>query len=263
MISIIKKTLLLLGCALPVLFCALKSKGQTIRIVAYNIHHGCDINEKLQLTSIADLIKKSKAQIVGLEEVDSVCKRSENTDQAKILATLTGMHYAYVRHFAFDGGSYGLALLSKYPISGLVNNRLPVLTDENGNTRAFLTATLQLSKKEQLMVGVVHLDYRNDDSRATQSRIIVNMFANKKIPVLFLGDLNAAPDSKPIVNLKGLFTDTNQSGYLTFPSDHPKEKIDYIMVNTGHYLKTVKEPKYNVQYSDHLPILSDVKLIFK
>lgn len=245
---------------LNLLFFSISGTSQTIRIMAYNIHHGCDTSEKLQLQNIAELIKKSRVEIVGLEEVDSVCNRSGNTDQAKILGELTGMHYAYVRHFSFDGGSYGLALLSKFPISELKNIRLPVITAENGSTRALLTATLKLPKEKNIIVGVAHLDYRSDSSRLRQSQIILQMFKNEKKSILLLGDLNAYPGSKEIYSLKKLFTDTNASGYLTFPAFHPKEKIDYIMVNKNHYKKTIEEPLFNVQYSDHLPVLSLVKL---
>lgn len=228
--------------------------------MAYNIHHGCDTGETLQLQNIADLIKKSKAAIVGLEEVDSVCKRSGNTDQAKILGALTGMYCVYVRHFAFDGGSYGLALLSKFPVAGVENCRLPVITAENGNTRAFLKATLKLPKGKKMIVGVAHLDYRNDSSRLRQSKIIIQMFKNIKDPVLLLGDLNANTDSKEIINLKKIFIDTNSPKYVTFPASAPKEKIDYIMISKDHYLKTVEEPFLNVPYSDHLPILSSIRI---
>ncbi|MEO9144642.1 MAG: endonuclease/exonuclease/phosphatase family protein [Ginsengibacter sp.] len=234
--------------------------AQTLRILSYNIHHGCDTSEKLQLQNMADLIRKSNVDIVGLEEVDSVCKRSENTDQAKILGKLTGMHYVFVRHFAFEGGSYGLALLSKYPISDLENNRLPVLTQENGNTRAFLTATLHVPHHKKILVGVAHLDYRDDSSRVHQSAIILNMFKDKKMPVLLLGDLNAAPESKAVLRLKELFTDANRTDYKTFPAGHPREKIDYILVNKDHYLKTIDEPFYDVLFSDHFPIGATIEI---
>jgi endonuclease/exonuclease/phosphatase family metal-dependent hydrolase len=195
-----------------------------------------------------------------LTEVDSVCKRSGNTDQAKILAELTGMHYTYVRHFAFDGGSYGLALLSKFPITNTKNNRLPVLTTDNGNTRAFLTSDLTLPGNKKVIAAVAHLDYRSDSSRMDQSEIIVNMFKDEKVPVLLLGDLNAGPQSVSILTLKSLFVDTNRPDYFTYPVTEAINKIDYILVNKMHFKKTVDEPFYDVQFSDHLPILSMIKL---
>lgn len=236
--------------------------GQVLHIIAYNIHHGCDIHEKLQLKNIAALIKESNSEIVALEEVDSVCTRSGNTDQAKILGKLTAMHYCFVRHFPFQEGAYGVALLSKYPISNLVNNRLPISATENGiSSTALLTADVQINPKHSIKVLVAHLDYRNSASRINQSKIIFNFIHATKQPVILLGDMNATPESQTIQNLTHFFVDANKPGYLTFSSDTPKIKIDYIMVDKKHYDRTLAEPRFDsVQYSDHLPILADVKI---
>lgn len=248
---------------LCIIFYTITGHSQRIRVIAYNIHHGCDTSEKLQLQNIARLIKKSKAEIVGLVEVDSMCRRSGNTDQAKILGKLTGMHYAYVRHFSFDGGSYGLALLSKFKISDVTNARLPVSTGENGNTRAFLTAALHTGNKKEIVVGVAHFDYRSDSSRLRQSQIVTEMFKNEKDPVLLLGDLNATPSSTEIMSLTDLFTDTNSDTLLTYPAHRPEKKIDYILADKKHYLKTEKELVYPTNYSDHLAIFSSIILTGK
>jgi endonuclease/exonuclease/phosphatase family metal-dependent hydrolase len=229
-------------------------------MLTYNIHHGCDANEKLKLQGIARVIKTSQADIVGLEEVDSVCKRSAHTDQAKFLARLTGMHYAYVRHFAFEDGSYGLALLSRFPIKCIANRRIPVLTKENGDTRALLWAKLQLSPDRELIVMVAHLDYRSDISRMHQAELIVNMLKDQDSPVILMGDLNAQPDSKTISILKKGFIITGSAYNLTFPSDKPVKKIDYILADKNHNIKTISESVYQVLYSDHRPLSAAIKL---
>lgn len=237
-----------------------QGKSQSLHILSYNIHHGCDIHEKLQLKGIADIITKSKADIVGLEEVDSVCNRSGNTDQAKILSELTGLHYAYVRHFAFDSGSYGLALLSRFPITKVINKRLPVLTQINGNTRALLWAKVELSSGKEILVLVAHLDYRSDSSRRRQSKIITGLVKKEHTPVILLGDLNATPDSKTISNLNRYFKDTNSPDDFTYPADGPEKKIDYILVDKRHFIKTLNGGVYKVNYSDHRPIFSEIRL---
>ena len=64
-------------------------KAQTLRVMSYNIHIGENAANEDQLKNIADFIKSSKADIVGLQEVDSVCKRSGKVDQMKFLAENT------------------------------------------------------------------------------------------------------------------------------------------------------------------------------
>ena len=244
------------------LFSAARSQKKTLHIMAYNIHHGCDIHETLQLNNIAALIKKSGAEIIGLEEVDSVCTRSGKTDQAKILGELTGMNYYFVRHFPYQGGAYGLALLSKYPVSTITNNRIPISATENGiSSTAVLTAGIKINNKDSIKVLVAHLDYRSNASRIHQSKVIFNFINASKQPVILLGDMNATPKSETIQNLTHFFADANKQNYLTFPSDSAKTKIDYILIDKEHFVKTLAAPRFDsVQYSDHLPVLADVEI---
>lgn len=238
-----------------------EASGQALRVMAYNIHHGCDIHERLQLKQIATLIRQDRADIVGLVEVDSVCRRSGKTDQSAILGKMTGMHVAYVRHFAFEGGAYGLALLSRFPITQVVNERIPVMTDENGDTtRALLSAELKMPGNKRLHVLVAHLDYRSDPSRVRQVAFLSRLLNGSPGPVMMLGDLNANPDSRPIRALKSRFVDANSSKDKTYPSDAPSEKIDYILVDKAHFGKTLRDTVYPVQFSDHRPIAADLTL---
>lgn len=202
---------------------------------------------------MADVITASGADIVGLQEVDSVCFRSGQIDQAKQLAGLTGMNYAYVRHFAFEGGSYGQALLSKYPISNVVNHRLSIASDPPGETRAFLVAEVSVSSTANWLVGVAHLDYRNEDSRINQAMQIKEIFKASDAPGILVGDMNANPDSRVIADLREDFIDTQPDDFFTFPAIYPKKKIDYIFVDSPS-MKIIKTEVIPVEYSDHRPV---------
>ncbi len=237
------------------------ANGQTLNVMSYNIHHGCDIHEKLQIKQIAALIQKDNADIVGLVEVDSVCHRSRRTDQPALLAEMTGMHVRFVRHFAFEGGAYGLALLSRFPILEITNERIPIMTDENGDsTRAFLLATLALPGDKRLKVGVAHLDYRSRVSRIRQVKRVLKLLEDKDVPVMILGDLNATPDSPPVKLLESRFVDVNKPGDKTYPSKGPDKKIDYIMADKQNFVSTLKDTVYPVRYSDHLPIAARIRI---
>lgn len=240
----------------------MQTHGQTLHVMAYNIHHGCDVKEQLQLKQIASLIDHHKADIVGLVEVDSACRRSGNTNQPEILAKETGMHVAFVRHFEFQGGAYGLALLSRFPISDVRNVRLPIMSNENGDsTRALLVADMRVPRVGKLRVMVAHLDYRKEASRERQVNVLLNTIKDFDYPVMILGDLNAAPTSPAIQKLKTKFKDVNRANNLTFPSDAPSEKIDYIMLDKKHPVKTITDTVYPVQYSDHRPISATIKFL--
>lgn len=238
-----------------------KTRSRTLRVMSYNIHHGCDANGQLQLKEIASLINEDSADIIGLIEVDSVCRRSDKTNQPALLGKMTSRHVAFVRHFPFDGGAYGLALLSKFPITGVKNVRIPVMTDENGDTtRALLFAQLTLPDQQQITVAVAHLDYRSKVSRIRQTNFLMDLIKSRSEPVLLLGDLNATPGAASIQELKTTFVDANKSNDKTYPGKSPNKKIDYIMVSKPHFVKTLRDTVYPVKFSDHLPIAATIMI---
>ena len=230
-----------------------------LTIMTYNIHHGKDVDGLDQLTKIAEVIRQSGADIVGLQEVDSVCLRSGRTDQAKKLAELTGMYHAFVRHIAYEGGAYGMALLSKYPIRSIKNHRLPIASDIPGETRAFLTAEIKISKQKKWLTGVAHLDYRDANSRKKQAEQIISIFEQSALPGILVGDLNAMPTQDEIAPVLFSFQDTQPDDSFTFPATQPARKIDYILIRQSHPVRVLKREVIPVSYSDHLPVITTIQ----
>lgn len=71
-----------------------------------------------KLNEVAAAIKESAADIVGLQEVDMVCKRSGLQDQPALLSHLTGLPYYYFsKAMDYSGGQYGTLILSRYKIT--------------------------------------------------------------------------------------------------------------------------------------------------
>jgi len=237
------------------------SQAQTLKVMSYNIHVGQDASNRDQLQNIADFIKSSNVDIVGLQEVDSVCNRSGKVDQMKFLAENTGMYYAYARHFAFDGGSYGIGILSKCPIKNTIDHRIILTSDgkADGATRALLTATLFSGKKE-IMFATVHMDYRDSNSRFAQSQELVRLLEKITLPVILTGDFNAEPGTKEISNLQSILTDTGINSDFSYPALKPRKKIDFVMVSKGSLVRVKRVEVTPVLYSDHLPVTSVFKI---
>lgn len=226
-----------------------------LKVMSYNIHRGQDSSNEDKLLDMAKFIRECNADIVGLQEVDSVCYRSGNIDQAKVLAKITGMNYTFVRHFAFQGGAYGQAILSKFPIKKVWNHRLPIKSDKPGATTAFLSAMIYVKNKDWL-VGVVHLDYRDANSRESQAHQINSIYNNLKTPCILMGDMNDEPDSKTLSILLQNFNDTQPDDFYTFPVGSPVKKIDYILINHPENIKIKESEVLDVNFSDHYPIVT-------
>lgn len=230
-------------------------KAQTISVMSYNIHIGQNSADQDKLKEIAQYIRESKAGIVGLQEVDSVCNRSGKIDQMKFLAEQTGMYYAYSRHFAFDGGSYGLGILSRYPLEEIRDLRISLSSTGKPETRSLLTADFKKGHKKYTF-ATVHMDYRDSGSRQVQSEEIVRKFSDNINPVILTGDLNARPGTKEIEILENAFTDVSKLSGPTYPAVKPLNKIDYIMVNKGRVKQIKLQKADRIDFSDHIPVLS-------
>src|SRR5690348_4890030 len=86
-----------------------------ITVLTYNIHHGAGTDGKYDLSRVADVIKKSGADLVALQEVDKGTKRTKD-DQPAELEKLTGLHAVFGNAMNYDGGEYGDLILSRYPV---------------------------------------------------------------------------------------------------------------------------------------------------
>lgn len=255
-----KKILLLIG-----FICLIATtKAQELKVMTYNIHHGANAANEDRLDELAQFIKSSGADLVGLQEVDSVCKRSGNVDQMKRLGELTGMYFAFVRHLAYDGGAYGQGMLSKYPITAIENYRITLLKkDGPKDTRALISAKVTLPYQKQLIFASVHFAL-DAPSRLIQSDETINYLRNNKIPVILTGDLNATPDQKEIVNLEKYFAKTDTEQRFTFPVDGASKKIDYIFVSKKFFKRTVNYKVFDdAKASDHLPAMATLELTAK
>ena len=132
----------------------------SLTVLAYNIHHGEGVDKRLDLRRIAALIVETGADVVALQEIDDGCRRTDGLDQARRLAELTGMHHAFGPFFDYQGGRYGMALLSRLPMEDVRNIRLP----DGAEPRAALAATVQTADGHRATVCGVHL-YRTPEER--------------------------------------------------------------------------------------------------
>ncbi len=243
------------------MLCSAKTLAQSqFKVMSFNIHHGANTDDAGTLDKMADLIKSSGADIVALQEVDSVCKRSGDVDQARYLGEKTGMFYAFVRHFSYDGGSYGQALLSRFPITSTQNERLPVYSGKPGTEVALLVSKIKISKKLDLNVAVAHLDYRNEASRLKQADTLYKVLDVYKGYLILMGDMNATPESETMLKLSEKFRMTHEPGQFTFPAKSPTKKIDYILIRKGKAFKNKDAQVLANESSDHRAISSVLAL---
>lgn len=232
--------------------------SQHLKVISYNIHHGANSTEEITLEQIGEYIKNSGADLVGLQEVDSLCRRSGSQDQMKMLAEMTGMHYAFYRHFAYDGGAYGLGILSKSPILKQRNQRITSFKDGKEQSLAQLSVKVAIGES-QLLFSTVHLAL-DQGTRLIQVREVLEHL-NGNLPVILTGDFNALPDTEEIQLIDQVYPMQDKSLQPTFPYQQPVKKIDYIFADPriGRALTKIRVP-LEILHSDHLPLEAEFSL---
>lgn len=218
-------------CVLCVLCGAKHSQAelpQELRVVTYNIHHGEGTDGKLDLERIAAAINAEKPDLVGLNEVDQGCGRSQGIDEPAVLAKLTDMTHVFEKNIDHDGGKYGNAILSRLPIVRHENHKLP--SDYEGEQRGVLEVEVG-DANDSLLFLCTHLDYRpNDHERLASIETIEKLVAARDgKPVVLVGDLNAVPESKVMETFAKTWARSNSKPLATFPAAKPEKQIDYVL----------------------------------
>lgn len=238
----------------------LESNGNIfeLELMTYNIHHGVGIDGKLDLQRISSVIEKSGADIIGLNEVDLVRKRTAYNNQVSYLAKNLDMNYTYGPSKKSYPGSYGNAILSKYPIINTENYPLPIINKDMGETRSLLKAEIEISRDKTIYVLLTHLSLDKDE-RKKQVKWIDDFIKDLSKPYILMGDFNA--DLSEILNY--LDCDSNRMipmirGVKTYPASNPISDIDLFFSDAQ--LELVEGYSIKSNASDHLPVYVKYRL---
>ncbi|MFA6945400.1 MAG: endonuclease/exonuclease/phosphatase family protein, partial [Pedobacter sp.] len=209
---------------------AQKSTSNELKIMSYNIHIGNPPSKPglIDMEAIINAIKTEDPDLIALQEVDVNTARSGKINQADIIARKLGMNFFFAKAIDHDGGDYGVALLSKFPISETKIHRLTTVAGSGGEPRVIATARIQLKSGKYIRFGATHLDHlKNPVNREAQIEEINKIGAEEKLPFIIAGDLNAVTESTVIQKLDQVFMRTCSTCDPTFPVVTPNRTIDF------------------------------------
>lgn len=231
----------------------------TIRVLSFNILHGATTKEDFDLEKIASVIKATNPDLVAMQEVDFKTNRAKNYDLVTELGWRTKMAPLFGIAMPYDGGAYGEGILSKMPILASRNVALP--HSPGNEPRAALEVLVQLESGDTIAFIGTHLEHQETSpDRIDQAKMINEVFGENKYPSILAGDLNASPESEPISILKALWTDASGND-MTYPSDNPSIKIDYIMYRPAEKWERIETKVICDEVaSDHCVVLSVLRL---
>ena len=244
-----KKNLLFIFAAL---FIFSAQAQNTLKLMSYNIKNANGMDNVCNFQRIANVINNTSPDVVAIQEVDSMTNRSGQKYVLGEIAERTQMHGYFAPAIDYDGGKYGIGLLTKQVPLRLQTLPLP------GREEA---RTLILAEFADYIYCCTHMSLTEEDRM--KSLELVKAFTSSSTKPLFLaGDMNAEPESGFIKKLQKDFQILSNPKQHTFPAPDPKETIDYIATlkqNAKGFAvisaKVINEP----MASDHRPILVELR----
>ncbi|GGJ60270.1 endonuclease/exonuclease/phosphatase family protein [Virgibacillus salexigens] len=245
-----------------------------MNVATYNIAAGRGTDGAYDLMRIAEAIRETEADIIGLQEVDINWGNRSNYDHMmERLAEELDMYYYFapIYDLAPETGreerrQFGVGLLSKYPIIDAANREITRLSTQDPNpapslSPGFLEATVNVNGAH-VSVYVTHLDYRSDPFvREMQVSDMRDIMLENTYSIL-VGDMNARPTAPELSPLFQRFTDAwgiNEAPGFTYPATNPDRRIDYIF--TSQRMEVEGSHTYQTNAADHLPVVAEVKVI--
>ena len=239
------------------------ARGKTLlSVMTYNIHVGVGVDKRQDLARIADVIKSERPDLVGLQEVDRGVERTGRVDEIKELARLTGMEYAFAHNLDYQGGQYGVAVLSRFPILAVDHRRY--LNTREPQRRGFIRVEVEV-KGRRVSFVTTHLDWQHEDGRLFEARQLLDALASINGPVIVTGDFNEESNGGAYqLMLKSGFADAWSQTRLgiaelpgdgaTYPADKPSKRIDFIFYRVDGKTRSLGEAVLNTSASDHRPL---------
>jgi endonuclease/exonuclease/phosphatase family metal-dependent hydrolase len=252
-----------------------------VRLATFNILHGRSPTDgRVDVPRFAGAVRDLNADILALQEVDRDQPRSHLTDLTAVAAEAMGaVAHRFVAALSGTPGatwiaatgeeqpgaaSYGIALLSRYPVRRWQVSRLPGIPFRfpmwlpgprkvlvvHEEPRAAVIAEIE-TPLGGLTVANTHLSYVPGWNRRQLRRLRRDLAAFEG-PLVLMGDLNMTPPGPAAL-----------TGYAplaherTFPADRPDRQLDHILAREPLgpvYLSAARD----LQLSDHRALLVDL-----
>ncbi len=229
-------------------------------VVSYNIRHGRGIDDRVDLPRTAAVLKALSPDIIALQEVDHRVMRSDYVPQADSLGKLLGMDATFGSFFDYQGGEYGMAILSRWPILATTPIQLP----DGNEPRIALRADIALPDGDTIAVINVHFDWvDNDTLRVAQARVLAAVLDTVSLPWLLLGDFNDTPESRTLAlfTSRAVAAEKPGNNRFTFSATEPVKELDFIFAAPQDEWQVGTARVVDEQVaSDHRPVVAGIVL---
>ena len=254
--------------------------AEIMRLATFNILHGRTVDDGVHMDRLRSCVTTLEPDVLALQEVDRDQERSGRADLTAVAAEAMGAaEHRFVAAISGTPGAtwmaatgreqpgtaaYGIALLSRYPVSSWQVLRLPripvrfpmylpgprrvLMVHEEPRTAVVARIETPLGA---ITVASTHLSFVPGWNRL-QLRRLVHDLAGFPGPRILAGDLNLlAPAAHRWSGMRPL------AHGATFPAPEPTRQLDHILTDDRRlYARTCDAPLMPI--SDHRALVADI-----
>lgn len=228
-----------------------------VDVATYNIHRCIGMDWRHDAERVANVIRELDSDVVGLQEVDARYHIEDGDDQAEYLAGATGMTAVSGPALVHHRGSYGNAILTRWPVKAVRRVEIGVIGRE---PRAVLDVDLAVAGIPMRVV-VTHFGLRSRERRLQTEMLVRTLGPKNEGCTVLLGDFNEwAPMGHTLRRLNAVLG--RSPAVRSFPARLPTLALDRIWVSPAAALVRLHVHRSSLasRASDHLPVRGTVEL---
>jgi endonuclease/exonuclease/phosphatase family metal-dependent hydrolase len=230
--------------------------GREFVVATYNVHRWTGLNGRARPdpARAGFVISELDADVIALQEV---LRPLEGPDPLQVLADALGFHVAFAATRVHKRGELGNAILSRWPLAGVLMIDLSFSRLER---RVAVAAQFERAEG-RLDIVATHLAL-GDRTRHRQVRSLLDHPQLRDQPTVLMGDMNAWRRCRAMRTLDDELRDhDNPKWPASFPSARPVLALDRIY-SRGVRLVELAAHKSRAarRASDHLPIVARVRI---
>ena len=237
---------ILIGIIIPVLLYEVgpltpPNEPDTLKLMTYNIQQGVDSNGEKAYDAQLAVIKSIDPDILGLQESDTARISGGNSDVVRYFAShLPGYYYCFYGPRTVTG-TYGAAVLSKYPILNVKTFFTYSNVDEIGTTQ------VQIQVGGTIFDVFINHPAGNDDAKLAHMQALMTR-VNASNNVISMGDFNTRENTL-YYNMS--VATLQDSWRIDNPSTPMPDRIDYIFVDPSFTIVNTGVIQIPLSYTDH------------
>ena len=238
-------------------------KTITLKVMTYVARTSGNPNR--QLEEVIGHIKEYSPDLLFMRQIDQNTTRTSKTDMPKEVADALEMEYLFAKAFDYQGGGFGNAVFSKYPI--IESSAISMLGDlslaKTPEVRSLAMITVKIDEKNILTFAGTEFDPSEITSRISQLNDVIRETKDIENPIIFVANLNDVAGSQVFDIVKDEFT----FGCKTCPANSPKASpthiLDYITFKGVNDFIVDGYIPFTKSAGNILPMTAEIRMVLK